>query len=815
MMTQTAQNRLEDWRAELEDYELEPCELLNQSDTGPLPEGVPTMATVATPSALMAAVASGLVKDVTSCSTAVVNGLSQQLIEEMNLMVPNALIRFDDLHVQLGPAAWPYLQPAARDALARAIQDRGRPLVINSAYRTIAQQAILYNHAKARRCGIPIAAWPGRSNHQSGLAIDIQNVDGWRPYLQRHGWRWAGAGDYPHFDYVRGGVRDIRGVAVMAFQRLWNHHNLNDPIDEDGIYGASSHARLMKSPIEGFGLVPLGGAVRILRLSQPLMRGADVRVIQTALGKAGFEVTADGIYGTGTEAAVKQFQAQTNLIADGIVGPATRKTLEDLLIELRVLRLTQPYLRGEDVRWVQEALVKAGFKVTPDGVYGPTTAEAVKQFQANLGLVADGIVGTVTRQALANVSDQPRMLQIAQPLMQGDDVVAVQQALLKANFDLTVDGVYGSATAAAVRQFQAEAGLTADGIVGPATRKALNELLSAPSEETKPFVYYLTQNLAHTERLQRFLNQFPGIQLQEDGYAGCAASAALKQVMGHYLLFSVCFDNLKSEYGRLFQQCKIREDRLSSIDTTIQKIVANRSRYEAVATQIGVPWFVIAVIHTLEAALSFEKHLHNGDPLTDRTVRVPAGRPPTGNPPFTWEESALDALTMRGFNASQDWSLPGILFKLEAYNGWGYRRYHPEVLSPYLWSGSYCYRKGKYAADGKWDPELVSQQFGAAVLLRRLWEKNLITLDLAGPPDQETGQPLVVYSRRKTQYGKQLQQFLNEFPEIALTVDGYPGTKTSDAYKRVIGNYLVDDPRGRQRGVMARVLQFFFGGNRS
>lgn len=811
MTTQTRQKKqpkqLADWRAELEDYELEPCDLINRVEAGLPTESMDELAIAAT----AAAPPSRLIRDITSCSTAVVNPLSQQLIEEMNLIVSNALISFDDLNVRLGPAVWPYLQAPAKTALARTIQARGKTLVINSAYRTIAQQVILYRHAQTGRCGIGVAAWPGRSNHQSGLALDIRDADGWRPYLQRHGWRWAGPNDYPHFDYVRGGTRDLRGIAILAFQRLWNHHNLNDLIDEDGIYGASSHARLIKTPIDGFGLVPVGGAVRILRLSQPLLRGADVRAIQTALVKVGVETTVDGIYGPGTEAAVKAFQTKANLAVDGIVGPSTRKALEELLIEQRILRLTQPYMRGEDVRQVQEALIKAGFNVATDGVYGPATAEAVKQFQSKFGLTADGIVGPTTRQALEKALDKPRMLQITQPYMRGEDVVAVQQALLKANFDLTVDGVYGSATAAAVRQFQEEEGLTADGIVGPATQKALNLFLSTPSDQDRPFVYYLTKNLTYGAQLQQFLNQFPDIKLKEDGYAGCATSAALRRVAGHDLLFSVCFDSLKTEYKKRFQQCEIRDNWLKDIDVTVQKMVANRSRYEAVATKLGIPWFVVAVIHSLEAALNFDKHLHNGDPLAERTVNVPAGRPRQGDPPFTWEESALDALTLQGFNISQDWSLPGILFKLEAYNGWGYRRYHPEVLSPYLWSGSYCYSKGKYAADGKWDPELVSQQFGAAVLLRRLWEQELITLDLKGTPDRPLEKPSLFYARTRTIYGERLQQFLNGFPDVALTVDGYPGMKTSDAFKRVTGNYLVGDPRNRQQGLVSAVSQFFFG----
>ena len=54
----------------------------------------------------------------------------------------------------------------------------------------------------------------------------------------------------------------------------------------------------------------------------------------------------------------------------------------------------------------------------------------------------------------------------------------------------------------------------------------------------------------------------------------------------------------------------------------------------------------LGIIHSLEAEFNFNTHLHNGDPLSAQTVHVPRGRPPTGNPPFQWLDSAIDALTM-------------------------------------------------------------------------------------------------------------------------------------------------------------------------
>jgi chitosanase len=73
----------------------------------------------------------------------------------------------------------------------------------------------------------------------------------------------------------------------------------------------------------------LGGATpaRILSLTAPPMTGEDVRAVQQALMAAGANLTADGVFGSQTQAAVRQFQLQQGLAADGIVGPGTRSAL--------------------------------------------------------------------------------------------------------------------------------------------------------------------------------------------------------------------------------------------------------------------------------------------------------------------------------------------------------------------------------------------------------------------------------------------------------------------------------------------------------
>lgn len=203
------------------------------------------------------------------------------------------------------------------------------------------------------------------------------------------------------------------------------------------------------------------------------------------------------------------------------------------------------------------------------------------------------------------------------------------------------------------------------------------------------------------------------------------------------------FASLRAEYAQLWSSMVVTRTKVPAADAICQRIVSNRRKYEAVQQATNVPWFVVAVIHSLESGLNFGTHLHNGDPLTRRTTHVPAGRPAEGNPPFTWEYSAADALRMKAFDKNTDWSPERIAYLLESYNGWGYRMYHPGTLSPYLWSFSNHYRSGKYVADGKWDQAAVSQQCGAMVLLKRLEAAGVISFgsQTPVPPARPAPQP--------------------------------------------------------------------------
>jgi lysozyme family protein len=186
---------------------------------------------------------------------------------------------------------------------------------------------------------------------------------------------------------------------------------------------------------------------------------------------------------------------------------------------------------------------------------------------------------------------------------------------------------------------------------------------------------------------------------------------------------------LAGEYLACFDACQPAADQLSPIAWFGDNVVKSRGTYAHVGAGLGIPWYFIGLLHGMECGFNFGTHLHNGDPLLACTVNDPKGRPPT-NPPFTWSDSALDALTLEHFTNQTDWSLPMVLFRLERYNGFGYRR--QGLRTPYLWSFSNLYSRGKYVADGRFDPHAVSKQCGAAVALRRL----VVTSILRQQPDQ-------------------------------------------------------------------------------
>lgn len=177
--------------------------------------------------------------------------------------------------------------------------------------------------------------------------------------------------------------------------------------------------------------------------------------------------------------------------------------------------------------------------------------------------------------------------------------------------------------------------------------------------------------------------------------------------------------NLAEKNKQRWDKMKIPSQKGPVFKAVADRLMFHKPRYEAVSKALKekgyeIPWEFIAVAHNRESNGDFNTYLGNGQSLKKKTTIVPKGRGPFSS----WEEGAIDALLNAPPYAAKnkDWSIGGTLTKLEEYNGLGYARM--DKPSPYLWAGTDQYVKGKYVADGKYDPNHVDQQLGVAGLLK-------------------------------------------------------------------------------------------------
>ena len=182
------------------------------------------------------------------------------------------------------------------------------------------------------------------------------------------------------------------------------------------------------------------------------------------------------------------------------------------------------------------------------------------------------------------------------------------------------------------------------------------------------------------------------------------------------------------DYLGLYQSCVLVNDARSllQLDTICCTAISNQSLYQVVSNVVKVTWPVIAAIHFRESNQNFMRHLHNGDPLSARTLHAPMGRPTTGSPPFTWPESAIDAFG--GLWRPQGWDIANCLRFTEMYNGTGYQKHG--INTPYLWDFTDKYTSGLFIADGSFDPDTREVRPGAVSILKTLAFKG-ISLDFS------------------------------------------------------------------------------------
>lgn len=163
------------------------------------------------------------------------------------------------------------------------------------------------------------------------------------------------------------------------------------------------------------------------------------------------------------------------------------------------------------------------------------------------------------------------------------------------------------------------------------------------------------------------------------------------------------------------------------IDQGLDAIVKGKSLYIASEAATGVPWFFIAGLHYRERGCNFMYQVLNGEPYRFKTTKVPVGYGPWPD----WPSSTRFAMAhwKMKFPEWKDKTLivPKMIMEWEDWNGEGYENWHKKD-SPYSWSGSdHGLGLGKYASDGKYDPNMVDQQVGCAVLLRAAMDRGIWT----------------------------------------------------------------------------------------
>ncbi len=223
-------------------------------------------------------------------------------------------------------------------------------------------------------------------------------------------------------------------------------------------------------------------------------------------------ITVDGVFGSGTTAAVRAFQRKYGLTVDGVVGQSTWKEIYDEFRSIQSDNGTpnaypgtplRSGSSGQNVRLVQfwlkiaRTVYSSLNNVTVDGKFGSSTEAAVRRFQSYFGLTSDGVVGRTTWNKLYEVYNDIANKLLSASLRPGEYPGVLRNgssgtAVRELQFYLyimsayessipavSIDGQFGSSTEAAVRAYQRFAGLTVDGVVGRTTWNSLYGKASA------------------------------------------------------------------------------------------------------------------------------------------------------------------------------------------------------------------------------------------------------------------------------------------------------------------------------------------------
>jgi len=290
------------------------------------------------------------------------------------------------------------------------------------------------------------------------------------------------------------------------------------------------------------------------------------------------------------------------------------------------------------------------------------------------------------------VTEQMEALKEAKHIIRpGDksaDAQLLQRQLKQLGLHIEETGVMDKDTQAVVKAIQTGGGLGPDGVVGPKTIDMLLTLDKTPSKPTTT-----------------------------DGGDGQGGDSSDHMPDDPKLAAVYLFNRMRAANA----SDSLTPQQEKDMERFVKSWETNKARYQQVAETTGVPAKLIASLHWRESTGNFGTYLHQGDPLGKQAVNEPANIPIFNE----WEPAAEHALGMKkgirdAFKIDENTTDEAALTSYaERYNGLGYFNYRA-MASPYVYSGSDQYKKGKYVGDGNWDPNHKDQQLGVLPMMRRI-----------------------------------------------------------------------------------------------
>ena len=297
-----------------------------------------------------------------------------------------------------------------------------------------------------------------------------------------------------YYGQITGNAGPKTVAAIKSFQG-------KNGLTADGIAGPQTIAKIDAAyEAKGGSSSGSGSSASGLKLNS---KGTDVRNLQqdlTTLGYYWAEIT--GNFGAKTETAVKRFQEENGLTADGVAGTKTLNAIAAAVARKggtpasggsagTTLKLNS---QGTKVSQLQTDLKQLGYYYAEiTGNFGERTEAAVKAFQKAKGLTADGVAGTKTLNAIAAAVDKAGGSSSSSSSTNmklgstGTAVSALQQNLTTLGYYYgDVTGHYGNLTQQAVKKFQKAKGLTQDGVASTATLNAITSALKNAGVDVGP-----------------------------------------------------------------------------------------------------------------------------------------------------------------------------------------------------------------------------------------------------------------------------------------------------------------------------------------